>query len=167
MFERIIRFAIEQRWLVMVAVLALAALGVYNYQRLLLMLYLTLPMFRCRSIRKPAATRRWRPSSESLTIETVMAGLPNLEQTRSLSRYGLSQVTVVFKDGTDIYFARQLVNERIQQARDNLPAGVTPRWDLSLQAWVRSIFGPLRPRMVQRRQMERLTLWICARYRTG
>ena len=59
-------------------------------------------------------------------IETVMAGLPNLEQTRSLSRYGLSQVTVIFKDGTDIYFARQLVNERIQEARDKLPVGITP-----------------------------------------
>jgi cobalt-zinc-cadmium resistance protein CzcA len=59
-------------------------------------------------------------------IETVMAGLPNLEQTRSLSRYGLSQVTVIFKDGTDIYFARQLVNERIQEARDKLPPGITP-----------------------------------------
>ncbi|MCB5868721.1 efflux RND transporter permease subunit, partial [Faecalicatena fissicatena] len=59
-------------------------------------------------------------------IETAMAGLPNLEQTRSLSRYGVSQVTVIFKDGTDIYFARQLVNERIQEARDKLPPGITP-----------------------------------------
>ena len=57
-------------------------------------------------------------------IETAMAGLPKLEYTRSLSRYGLSQVTVVFKDGTDIYFARQLVNERIQQAKDQLPPGI-------------------------------------------
>ncbi|MDO8370206.1 MAG: efflux RND transporter permease subunit, partial [Candidatus Nitrotoga sp.] len=59
-------------------------------------------------------------------IEIVMAGLPNLQQTRSLSRYGLSQVTVIFKDGTDIYFARQLVNERIQQAKGKLPAGIEP-----------------------------------------
>ena len=55
-----------------------------------------------------------------------MSGLPNLEQTRSLSRYGLSQVTVIFKDGTDVYFARQLVNQRIQEAKDKLPSGVTP-----------------------------------------
>jgi cobalt-zinc-cadmium resistance protein CzcA len=59
-------------------------------------------------------------------LETVMAGLPNLQQTRSLSRYGLSQVTVIFKEDTDIFFARQLVNERITQARDKLPAGLTP-----------------------------------------
>lgn len=55
-----------------------------------------------------------------------MAGLPHLEQTRSLSRYGLSQVTVIFKDGTDIYFARQLVNERIQEAKEKLPPGIVP-----------------------------------------
>lgn len=55
-----------------------------------------------------------------------MAGLPGLEQTRSISRYGLSQVTVIFKDGTDIYFARQLVNERIQQSRETLPTGISP-----------------------------------------
>ncbi|MDP2248698.1 MAG: CusA/CzcA family heavy metal efflux RND transporter, partial [Nitrosomonadales bacterium] len=59
-------------------------------------------------------------------IETMMAGLPELEQTRSISRYGLSQVTVIFKEGTDIYFARQLVNERISQARERLPAGILP-----------------------------------------
>ncbi|MBU2410936.1 MAG: CusA/CzcA family heavy metal efflux RND transporter, partial [Gammaproteobacteria bacterium] len=59
-------------------------------------------------------------------IETAMAGLPKLEQTRSISRYGLSQVTVIFKEGTDIYFARQLVGERIQEARGKLPGGLTP-----------------------------------------
>lgn len=59
-------------------------------------------------------------------VETAMAGLPGLDQTRSLSRYGLSQVTVIFKDGTDIYFARQLISERLQQVRDQLPPGVAP-----------------------------------------
>lgn len=55
-----------------------------------------------------------------------MAGLPNLEYTRSISRYGLSQVTVIFKDGTDIYLVRQLVNQRIQEARSRLPVGIVP-----------------------------------------
>lgn len=59
-------------------------------------------------------------------IEIIMAGLPNLEYTRSLSRYELSQVTVIFKDGTDIYLARQLVGQRIEEAKDRLPAGVEP-----------------------------------------
>ncbi|OEH46283.1 Cobalt-zinc-cadmium resistance protein CzcA [Legionella parisiensis] len=54
-------------------------------------------------------------------IELAMSGLPNLDYTRSLSRYGLSQVTVVFKDGTNIYFARQLINERLQEVKDKLP----------------------------------------------
>ncbi|NBQ69663.1 MAG: CusA/CzcA family heavy metal efflux RND transporter, partial [Nitrosomonadaceae bacterium] len=59
-------------------------------------------------------------------IEMVMSGLPNLEYTRSLSRYGLSQVTVIFKDGTDIYLVRQLVSQRIQEARSRLPVGIVP-----------------------------------------
>src|SRR3974377_799254 len=56
-------------------------------------------------------------------METAMAGLPRLDYTRSLSRYGLSQIVVILKDGTDIYFARQLVNERIQAVKDQLPSG--------------------------------------------
>jgi len=60
-------------------------------------------------------------------IETAMAGLPQLAYTRSLSRFGLSQVTVIFKDGTDIYWARQLVSERLQLARAELPVGIEPQ----------------------------------------
>ena len=59
-------------------------------------------------------------------IELLLAGLPALEYTRSLSRYGLSQVTVVFKDGTDIYFARQLIAQRLQESKNRLPAGIMP-----------------------------------------
>ena len=59
-------------------------------------------------------------------VETVLSGLPNLSYTRSLSRYGLSQVTVVFEDGTDLYFARNLVNERLGQIKSQLPAGLEP-----------------------------------------
>ena len=59
-------------------------------------------------------------------VETAMAGLPQLDYTRSVSRYGLSQVTVVFKDGTDIYLARQLVNERLGEAKERLPDGIEP-----------------------------------------
>src|SRR5262249_13862433 len=61
-------------------------------------------------------------------IENAMGGIPNVEQTRSTSRYGLSQVVVVFKDGTDIWFARQRVNERLQEARAELP----PEWNPEL-----------------------------------
>ncbi|MDH0418033.1 CusA/CzcA family heavy metal efflux RND transporter [Delftia tsuruhatensis] len=127
MFERIIRFAIEQRWLVLLAVLAIAGLGIYNYQRLPID---AVPDITNVQVQINTQASGYSPleTEQRVTypIETVMAGLPHLEQTRSLSRYGLSQVTVVFKDGTDIYFARQLVGERIQQARDSLPAGITP-----------------------------------------
>ena len=127
MFERIIRFAIEQRWLVLIAVLGLAGLGIYNYQRLAID---AVPDITNVQVQINTHASGYSPleTEQRVTypIETAMAGLPHLQQTRSLSRYGLSQVTVVFDDGTDIYFARQLVGERIQQARDALPAGVTP-----------------------------------------
>ena len=84
----------------------------------------TSPTCRCRSIPRLPAIPRWRSSSASpFPWRRPWPGLPGLEETRSLSRYGLSQVTVVFKDGTDIYFARQLINERLQEAKEKLPAG--------------------------------------------
>lgn len=127
MFERIIRFAIEHRWLVMLAVIAMAAVGIYNYQKLPID---AVPDITNVQVQINTSAAGYSPleveQRVTFPIETVMSGLPGLEQTRSLSRYGLSQVTVIFKDGTDIYFARQLVNQRIQEARENLPAGVTP-----------------------------------------
>ncbi|WP_395400912.1 CusA/CzcA family heavy metal efflux RND transporter [Pseudoduganella sp. UC29_106] len=127
MFERIIRFAIEHRWLVLLAVLGMASVGIYSYQKLPID---AVPDITNVQVQINTAAPGYSPleTEQRVTfpIETVMAGLPNLEQTRSISRYGLSQVTVIFKDGTDIYFARQLVNQRIQEARDNLPGGITP-----------------------------------------
>ncbi|MBP0598089.1 CusA/CzcA family heavy metal efflux RND transporter [Herbaspirillum sp. LeCh32-8] len=127
MFERIIRFAIEHRWLVLLAVLGMGAYGVYSYQKLPID---ASPDITNVQVQINTAAPGYSPLETeqriSYPIETLMSGLPGLEQVRSLSRYGLSQVTVVFKDGTDIYFARQLVNERIQQARSQLPAGIDP-----------------------------------------
>ncbi|WP_444847138.1 CusA/CzcA family heavy metal efflux RND transporter [Duganella caerulea] len=127
MFERLIRFAIAQRWLVLLAVAAMAALGVYNYQRLPIDAVPDITNVQVQ-VNTPAPGYSPLETEQRVTfpIETLMAGLPGLEQTRSLSRYGLSQVTVVFKDGTDLFFARQLVGERLQQARAQLPAGVAP-----------------------------------------
>ncbi len=127
MFERIIRFAIEQRWLVMLAVFGMAALGVFSYQKLPIDAVPDITNVQVQiNTQAPGYSPLETEQRVTYPIETVMAGLPGLQQTRSLSRYGLSQVTVIFKDGTDIYFARQLVNERIQSARDQLPAGVSP-----------------------------------------
>ncbi len=127
MFERIIRFAIEHRWLVMLAVLGMAALGVFSYQKLPIDAVPDITNVQVQiNTKAPGYSPLETEQRVTYPIETVMAGLPGLEQTRSLSRYGLSQVTVIFKEGTDIYFARQLVNERIQSARGQMPAGVEP-----------------------------------------
>jgi cobalt-zinc-cadmium resistance protein CzcA len=127
MFEKIIRFCIEQRWLVMLAVLGMAALGIYSYTRLPVDAVADISNVQVVvNTEAPGYSPLEMEQRVTYPVETVMAGLPGIEQTRSLSRYGLSQVTVIFKDGTDIYFARQLVNQRIQEARDRLPPGVTP-----------------------------------------
>lgn len=127
MFERIIHFSIAHRWLVMLAVAGMAALGLYNYQRLPID---AVPDITNVQVQINTAAPGYSPleTEQRITypIETVMAGLPGLKGTRSLSRYGLSQVTVIFEDGTDLYFARQLVNERIQAAREQLPEGASP-----------------------------------------
>jgi len=127
MFERLIRFCIEQRWLVMLAVLGMAGLGVFSYGKLSLDAVADISNVQVVvNTQAPGYSPLETEQRITYPIETVMAGLPGLEQTRSLSRYGLSQVSIIFKDGTDIYFARQLVNQRIQEARDRLPAGIAP-----------------------------------------
>ena len=127
MFERIIRFAIDQRWLVMLAVLGMVGLGVFSYQKLPIDAVPDITNVQVQiNTEAPGFSPLEAEQRVTFPIETAMAGLPKLEQTRSISRYGLSQVTVIFKEGTDIYFARQLVGERIQEARGKLPAGLTP-----------------------------------------
>ncbi|HWD33913.1 MAG TPA: CusA/CzcA family heavy metal efflux RND transporter [Pseudomonas sp.] len=125
MFERLIQFAIEQRLIVLLAVLLMAGLGVASYQKLPIDAVPDITNVQVQ-INTQAAGFSPLETEQRITfaIETAMAGLPGLEQTRSLSRSGLSQVTVIFEEGTDLFFARQLVNERLQQARGQLPEGV-------------------------------------------
>ncbi len=127
MFERILKLSIQNRWFIMLATVAVASLGVYNVQRLPID---AVPDITNVQVQINTAASGYSPleTEQRITfpIETVMAGLPGLEQTRSLSRYGLSQVTVIFNDGTDIYFARQLVSQRIQEAKSQLPPGLEP-----------------------------------------
>jgi cobalt-zinc-cadmium resistance protein CzcA len=127
MLERILRISIHQRGLILLAVLAMAALGIYNYQRLPIDAVPDITNIQVQ-INTPATGYSPIEAEQRVTfpIEMAMAGLPNLEYTRSISRYGLSQVTVIFKDGTDIYLVRQLVNQRIQEARSRLPVGIVP-----------------------------------------
>jgi cobalt-zinc-cadmium resistance protein CzcA len=127
MLENILKFSIRNRWFVMVAAVGLAALGLYNYQRLPIDAVPDITNVQVQiNIEAPGYSPLEAEQRLTFPVETVMAGLPKLDYTRSISRYGLSQVTVVFKDGTDIYFARQLVAERIQEVKSKLPEGVEP-----------------------------------------
>ncbi len=127
MFERLIQFSIAQRVLIMFASLMLIAVGIYSYQRLPID---AVPDITNVQVQINTYAPGYSPfeTEQRITfpVETVMAGLPGLQQTRSLSRYGLSQVTVIFTEDTDLFFARQLVNERVAQARERLPAGLIP-----------------------------------------
>jgi len=125
MFERLIQFAIEQRIIVLLAVLLMAGVGIASYQKLPIDAVPDITNVQVQ-INSSAAGFSPLETEQRITfpIETAMAGLPGMQQTRSLSRSGLSQVTVIFKDGTDLFFARQLVNERLQVAREQLPLGI-------------------------------------------
>lgn len=125
MIDALLAFSIRQRWLVILIVLAVGAFGAWNFTRLPIDAVPDVTNVQVQiNTRAPGLSPLESEQRITFPIETAMGGLPKLEYTRSISRYGLSQVTVVFQDGTDIYFARQLVNERIQQARDQLPTGV-------------------------------------------
>jgi len=125
MIDAVLSFSVRQRWLVMIGVLLMAALGAWNFMRLPID---AVPDITNVQVQINTSAPGYSPLEVeqriTFPIETAMGGLPHLLNTRSLSRYGLSQVTVVFKDGTDIYFARQLVNERLQQVKDSLPSGI-------------------------------------------
>ena len=128
MLDNIIRFSIRNRWIVMGLVFALAGLGVWNFQRLMIDATPDITNVQVQ-INSGAAGFSPLEAEQRVTfpIETAIVGLPGLDYTRSISRYGLSQVTAVFEDGTDIYFARQLINERLQAVRNQLPDGVEPQ----------------------------------------
>lgn len=127
MLDNIIRLSIQHRWIVLYLVLGLAALGVWNFQRLLID---ATPDITNVQVMINTEAEGYSPleTEQRLTfpIENALAGLPNLDYTRSISRYGLSQVTAVFNDGMDVYFARQLVSERLRSVSGVLPGGIEP-----------------------------------------
>lgn len=127
MITTILRTAINQRWVVIFVVLALCALGGYNYFRLPIDAVPDITNVQVQiNTEAPGYSPLESEQRVSFPIETGLAGLPDLAYTRSLSRYGLSQVTVVFEDGTDIYHARNLINERLSVLRNQLPPGLEP-----------------------------------------
>ena len=125
MLEKLIQLAIRQRWIILLAALAIGAIGVFNYQRLPIDAVPDITNVQVQiNTEAPGFSPLEAEQRITFPVETALGGLPALEYTRSVSRYGLSQVTAVFKDGTDIYFARQLINERIQEVKDKLPPGI-------------------------------------------
>jgi heavy metal efflux system protein len=128
MIEKILKFSIVHRFLIVMITAAMAAYGVYCLARL--------PIDAVPDITNNQVAINIEVASLSpfeiekqvtYPIETAMAGIPGLAYTRSLSRNGFAQVTVIFKDDVDIYFARAQVNERLGQAKESLPEGAEPR----------------------------------------
>lgn len=127
MLESFIRYAIRHRWLVLILVLALAAWGAFNLLRLPIDAVPDITNVQVQiNTEAPGYSPLEAEQRVTFPVETALAGIPKLDYTRSLSRYGLSQVTVVFQDGTDIYWARQQIAERLQQVRGQLPTGLEP-----------------------------------------
>jgi cobalt-zinc-cadmium resistance protein CzcA len=127
MLDAIVERSVRNRWIVLLAVTGVAAFGAYNYLRLPIDAVPDITNVQVQiNTEAPGFSPLEAEQRITFAVETAMAGLPRLEYTRSISRYGLSQVTVVFADGTDIYFARQRVAEKLQEVRSDLPPGLEP-----------------------------------------
>lgn len=127
LFERIIQFAITHALWVMIFVCAWIAVGVYSYQKLSIDAVPDITNTQVQiNTQANGFTALEVEQRITYPIENAMAGIPYLELTRSISRYGLSQVTIIFKDGTDIYWARQQINQRVQEVQSDLPAQISP-----------------------------------------
>ncbi len=127
MIDALLRFSIARRWVVLFLVLAVGAFGAWNYQRLPIDAVPDITNVQVQiNTQAPGYSPLEVEQRITYLVEVAIAGLPNLDYTRSLSRYGLSQVTVIFHDGTDIYWARNLINERLQDVKSQLPAGIEP-----------------------------------------
>ncbi|MDF2381810.1 CusA/CzcA family heavy metal efflux RND transporter [Nostoc ellipsosporum NOK] len=128
MIASLMAFAVRQRWAVLFFFLAVAGLGVWQLTKLPID---AVPDITNKQVQINTIDPRLSPVEiEKLVtypVEISLAGIPGLETTRSISRNGFSQVTAIFKDSTDLYFARQQVGERLRQATENLPEGVQPQ----------------------------------------
>ena len=127
MLDKILRFSIHRSGVVILLVLALAGMGAWNFTKLPIDAVPDITNVQVMiNTEAPGFTPLEVEQRISYPLETSLAGLPGLAHTRSVSRYGLSQVVAIFSDDTDIYFARQLVNERLSAARSKLPNGLEP-----------------------------------------
>jgi cobalt-zinc-cadmium resistance protein CzcA len=128
MLNRILEFAVKQRLFVVIATLALIAVGIWSVMRLPIDAVPDITNIQVQvNTSVPALAPEEIEKLVTFPIENEMAGIPGLTELRSLSKFGLSQVTLVFKEGTDIYRSRQLVSERLQTVMEELPPGLTPK----------------------------------------
>ena len=127
MIDRIVTLAVARRWLVILVTAIAAVIGAWALSRLPIDAVPDITNNQVQvNTRAPALSPELVAKQVAFPIETALAGIQGLEYTRSLSRNGFAQVTAVFSDGTDIYFARQQVAERLKVAEESLPEGVTP-----------------------------------------
>ena len=128
MIDKIITFAVQRRYIVVCITLLIVVLGAINISRLPIDAVpdVTTKQVQVNSI-APSLSPVEIEKRVTYPLETALAGIPGLQTTRSLSRNGFSQITAVFNDNIDIYFARQQVSERLASARAGLPAGVDPQ----------------------------------------
>jgi cobalt-zinc-cadmium resistance protein CzcA len=127
MLERLLQFSIRNRWLIVLLTVGVAVLGAFSLNRLPIDAVPDITNNQVQINTEFAALSPFEIEQQvTFPIETALSGIPGLQYTRSLSRNGFSQVTAVFDDGVDIYFARQQVNERLGEARDSLPPGAEP-----------------------------------------
>lgn len=127
MLEKVINFSLRRRGLVLSTVIALIALGLWNFTRLPIDAVPDITNVQVVvNTESPGYTPLEVEQRVTFPLENAMAGLPQLNYTRSLSRYSLSQITIVFEEGTDIYFARQQVAERMNAAKAELPTSLEP-----------------------------------------
>lgn len=128
MIERILGFSLHHRYLIALLTLAVAVFGLYSLKNLPID---AVPDITNNQVQINTSATAFSPmeveKQVTFPVETALAGIPGLEYTRSISRNGFSQVTAVFRDDVDIYFARAQVNERIAEAKESLPEGVDPK----------------------------------------
>ena len=128
MIARILNFSLRNRVLVVMLTAAVASFGIYSLRSLPID---AVPDITNNQVQINTVAPAFSPAEVekqvTYPVETALAGIPGLESTRSLSRNGFSQVTAIFKDDIDIYFARQQVNERLEEAKETLPDGADPK----------------------------------------
>uniref|UniRef100_UPI003565847B efflux RND transporter permease subunit n=1 Tax=Litorivivens sp. TaxID=2020868 RepID=UPI003565847B len=128
MIDSIVRLSIERRFLMLSLILVLTGMGIWSYQRLPIDAVPDITNVQVQiNTEAPGYSPLEAEQRITFPVETALYGLPQLDYTRSLSRYGLSQVTVVFEEGTDIYHARNLIDERLAAIKSALPSGLEPK----------------------------------------